>query len=116
MFELKKNLYWTGVKDWELKKFHGEEYSTHRGSSYNAYLIRDTKTVLVDTVWGPFKEIWVDRLNREVGLDKIDFIVVNHCEADHSGALPYLMSKIPRTPIYCTAQGEKIIRGHYHQD
>jgi flavorubredoxin len=116
MIELKKNLYWVGVKDWELKKFHGEELSTHRGSTYNSYLIKDAKTVLVDTVWGPFKEAYVSYLEREVGLENIDFIVVNHSETDHSGALPYLMSKIPDTPIYCTQNGEKMLKKHYHQD
>ena len=45
---------WVGKIDWELRTFHGEEYSTHRGSSYNSYLIRDEKTVLIDTVWEPF--------------------------------------------------------------
>ncbi|MFZ3171172.1 MAG: anaerobic nitric oxide reductase flavorubredoxin [Carboxydocellales bacterium] len=116
MIELKKNLYWVGVKDWELKKFHGEELSTHRGSTYNSYLIKDAKTVLVDTVWGPFKEAYVSYLEREVGLENIDFIVVNHSETDHSGALPYLMSKIPNTPIYCTQNGEKMLKKHYHLD
>ncbi|MHB1167215.1 MAG: anaerobic nitric oxide reductase flavorubredoxin [Carboxydocellales bacterium] len=116
VIELKKNLYWVGVKDWELKKFHGEELSTHRGSTYNSYLIKDAKTVLVDTVWGPFKEAYVSYLEREVGLENIDFIVVNHSETDHSGALPYLMSKIPNTPIYCTQNGEKMLKKHYHQD
>ncbi len=116
MIELKKNIYWVGVKDWELRKFHGEEYSTHRGSTYNSYLIKDQKTVLVDTVWGPFKEEYVNKLEREVGLDKIDLIVINHSESDHSGSLAYLMSKIPNTPIYCTQNGEKMIRKHFHQD
>ncbi len=46
---VKGNVYWVGKIDWELKKFHGDEYSTHRGSSYNSYLIREGKTVLVDT-------------------------------------------------------------------
>ena len=45
---------WVGKIDWELRKFHGEEYSTHKGSSYNAYLIQDEKTVLIDTVWMPY--------------------------------------------------------------
>ncbi|MBN2252471.1 MAG: anaerobic nitric oxide reductase flavorubredoxin, partial [Kosmotogaceae bacterium] len=51
---------WVGKIDWELKKFHGEDYSTHRGSSYNSYLIRDEKTALIDTVWAPFAEEFVE--------------------------------------------------------
>lgn len=55
---------WVGKIDWELRTFHGDEYSTHKGSSYNAYLIRDEKTVLIDTVWAPFAQEFVDNLKK----------------------------------------------------
>ena len=107
---------WVGKVDWELKRFHGDELSTFRGSSYNSYLIRDKKTVLIDTVWLPYGREFVKNLKQEIDLNKIDYIVMNHNECDHSGALIELMREIPDTPIYCTAKGEAIIRGHYHQD
>ncbi|WP_342757735.1 anaerobic nitric oxide reductase flavorubredoxin [Kineothrix sedimenti] len=107
---------WVGKTDWELMKFHGDEYSTHRGSSYNSYLIRDQKNVLIDTVWQPYDKEFVARLKQEIDLEKIDYIILNHSEIDHSGALPELMRELPDTPIYCTANGVKIIKGHYHQD
>ncbi len=107
---------WVGKIDWELRKFHGEEYSTHRGSSYNSYLIRDEKTVLIDTVWMPFSKEYVAKLENEIDLNSIDYIIANHAEVDHSGALPELMKKIPNTPIYCTKNGVKSLKGHYHQD
>lgn len=107
---------WVGKIDWELKYFHGNEYSTRKGSSYNSYLIRDKKTVLIDTVWQPFDKEFVSRLKNEIDLNKIDYIIANHNEIDHSGALPELMREIPDTPIYCTANGAKILKGHYHQD
>lgn len=107
---------WVGKVDWDLQKFHGQELSTHRGSSYNSYLIRDEKNVLIDTVWQPFDKEFVSRLKNEIDLKDIDYIVMNHNEIDHSGALPELMREIPDTPIYCTANGKKIIQGHYHQD
>lgn len=107
---------WVGKIDWELDTFHGDEYSTHHGSSYNAYLVRDQKTVLIDTVWKPFDEEFVNQLKKEVDLRSIDAIICNHNEIDHSGGLVELMREIPDTPIYCTANGEKILRGHYHQD
>lgn len=107
---------WVGKVDWELTTFHGDELSTHKGSSYNSYLIRDKKTVLIDTVWLPYDKEFVSKLKQEVDLKSIDYIVMNHNEIDHSGALPELMREIPGTPIYCTAKGEAIIRGHYHQD
>ncbi|MBR6904430.1 MAG: MBL fold metallo-hydrolase, partial [Bacteroidales bacterium] len=86
------------------------------GSSYNSYLVRDEKVALIDTVWQPYDREFVSRLAEEIDLHKIDYIVMNHNEIDHSGALPELMRKIPGTPIYCTAKGEAIIRGHYHED
>jgi anaerobic nitric oxide reductase flavorubredoxin len=113
---LKENIYWVGKIDWELAKFHGDEYSTHRGSSYNSYLIREEKTVLIDTVWAPFAKEFVDNLKDEIDLSEIDYIIANHAEVDHSGALPELMKEIPDTPIYCTANGVKSLKGHYHQD
>jgi len=111
-----KNITWVGKIDWELRKFHGEEYSTHRGSTYNSYLVRDEKTVLVETVWTPFAKEFVQNLQKEIALDKIDYIIANHAECDHSGALPELMRLIPDTPIYCTANAVKSLKGHYHQD
>lgn len=107
---------WVGKIDWELKKFHGDELSTMEGSSYNSYLIRDKKTVLMDTVWGPYDTEFVNRLKEEIDLKEIDYIVMNHNESDHSGTLPALMREIPNTPIYCTKKGESILRGLYHQD
>lgn len=107
---------WVGKVDWILKRFHGDEYSTHKGSSYNSYLIRDQKTVLIDTVWKPFEKEFVSNLKQEVDLKQIDYIIANHAESDHSGALPELMREIPGTPIYCTANGVKSLRGHYHQE
>ena len=115
-FNLKENITWVGKIDWELKKFHGEEYSTHKGSTYNSYLIRDEKTVLIDTVWYPFAKEFVENLKKEIDLKDIDFIVANHAEIDHSGALPELMRHIPDTPIYCTKNAVKSLKGHYHQD
>ena len=107
---------WVGKVDWELKRFHGDELSTSRGSSYNAYLVRDEKVALIDTVWKPYDKEFVSRLKQEIDLKQIDYIVMNHNEIDHSGALPELMREILGTPIYCTKKGEAIIRGHYHED
>ena len=107
---------WVGKVDWELTHFHGDELSTFRGSSYNSYLVRDQKVALIDTVWQPYDKEFVSRLKQEIDLQKIDYIVMNHNEIDHSGALPELMREIPDVPIYCTKKGEAIIRGHYHQD
>ncbi len=116
MFKISDTVSWVGKIDWELNRFHGDEYSTHKGSSYNSYLIRDEKTVLIDTVWAPFSNEFVTNLKKEVDLNKIDYIIMNHSEIDHSGALAELMRDIPNTPIYCTKNGAKIIKGHHHKD
>lgn len=115
-FKLTNSVTWVGKIHWELQKFHGEEYSTFKGSSYNSFLIRDEKTVLVDTVYGPFGDEFVSKLEREIDLSEIDYIVMNHCEVDHSGGLPELMRRIPNVPIYCSAQAVKILKGYYHAD
>lgn len=115
-FKINHKVTWVGKIDWELRTFHGEEYSTHKGSSYNSYLVRDEKNVLIDTVWQPFAKEFITNLKKEIDLDKIDYIIANHSEIDHSGALPELMKEIPNTPIYCTKTGAKLLKAHYHQD
>ena len=115
-FKVKNNVYWVGKTDWEIRKFHGNEYSTHRGTTYNSYLIKEEKIALIDTVWKPFSKEFVKNLAKEIDLNKIDYVITNHAEIDHSGALPELMEKIPDKPIYCTANGVKSIKGHYHKD
>ncbi|MBQ7249590.1 MAG: anaerobic nitric oxide reductase flavorubredoxin [Deltaproteobacteria bacterium] len=114
--KVKNNVSMLAKIDWELRHFHGEELSTHKGSSYNAFLIQEEKTVLIDTVWKPFAKEFVDALSRKVDLSKIDFIVANHSEVDHSGSFPELMRHIPDTPIYCTASCERFMRAQYHQN
>ncbi len=113
---VKNNIHWVGKIDWELRQFHGNEYSTHRGSTYNSYLITEEKNVLIDTVWLPFGKEFVKNLAKEIDLNSIDYIIANHAEIDHSGGLPELMKHIPDTPIYCTANGVKSLKGHYHKD
>jgi anaerobic nitric oxide reductase flavorubredoxin len=114
--EVKNNVSWVGKIDWELRKFHGNEYSTHKGSTYNSYLIREKKNVLIDTVWKPFAEEFVDNLEREIPLDKIDFVVANHGEVDHSGSLSELIRRIPGVPVYCTENAVKSLKGQFHGD
>lgn len=112
--QIKNNVDWIGKIDWELESFHGADYSINHGSSQNAYLIREEKTVLIDTVWAPHSTEFVDNLAKEIDLNDIDFIVANHGEVDHSGSLPALLEKIPGTPVYCTANGVKSLVGQYH--
>lgn len=110
---VKGNVSWVGYIDWELESFHGDDYSIMNGSSQNAYLIEEEKTVLIDTIWTPHRFDFVENLRKEIDLKKIDFIVANYGECDHSGSLTALMEEIPDTPIYCTANAVKSIEGQY---
>lgn len=110
---IKNNVSWVGYIDWELQKFHGEDYTIASGSSQNAYLVEEEKTVLIDTVWAPHRFEFVENLKKEIDLKKIDYIIANHGEVDHSGALTTLMEEIPDTPIYCTANAVKSLEGQY---
>lgn len=114
--KISDKIYWIGKTDWELKKFHGDEFTTRKGSSYNSYLIKDEKTVLIDTVWLPYDREFVKNLKKEIDLKKIDYIIIQHGEVDHSGALTELMKEIPDTPIYCTNNAVKSLKGQYHEE
>ena len=111
---VKNNIYWVGQRDWEVQDFHGTEYKMTKGTSYNSYLIREEKTVLIDTVDHRFSYQFIQNLEMEINLSDIDFIIVNHAEEDHSGALSALMEKIPGTPIYCTKAAIDSIVGYHH--
>lgn len=115
-FKINDSVTWVGKIDWELRKFHGEELSTFRGSSYNSYLVRDEKIALIDTVWSPFDKEFIAKLSGEIDLNQIDYVISNHAEMDHSGSLPALMEIIPDKPIYCTQNGVRSLKGHYHKD
>jgi len=114
--ELKSGVYWVGYVDWNIKQFHGHEYSTHRGSTYNAYLIVDEKIALVDTVWGPYSQALIDHINEIIDIKKIDYVIANHAETDHSGGLPAVMKHIPNATVVVSEKGRESIPKHYHED
>lgn len=111
---VKNNIHWVGQRDWEVRDFHGTEYKTHKGTSYNSYLIREGKNVLIDTVDHKFSREFVQNLAAQIDLATIDYVVINHAEEDHAGALTELMARIPGTPIYCTHNAIDSITGHHH--
>ena len=116
VFEIKKDVFWVGVKDWALNFFHGHELSTHRGSTYNAYLVRDKKIAVVDTVWDPFTEKYLDNVKSLVDPSRIDYVVANHAETDHSGALGALMELAPQAEVIVSPRGMDSIPGHFHKE
>ena len=112
--EIKKNIFWVGAIDWNLRNFHGHTYSINRGTTYNAYLILDEKITLVDTVYGPFAQEMIERIGEIVDPGKIDYIVVNHVETDHSGALPEILKLCPKAKLLGTAKCKEGLEKHYY--
>ena len=114
--KLTEGVYWVGAVDWNLRYFHGPAYSTHRGTTYNAYLIIDEQITLVDTVYRPFADELLRHIREIVDPAQIDNIIINHVETDHSGSLPVIMGLAPKARIYCTQRGKEGLEKHYFGD
>ncbi|NHM28591.1 FprA family A-type flavoprotein [Desulfofundulus sp. TPOSR] len=112
--EIKTKIYWVGGIDWDLRYFHG--YLTPRGTTYNAYLIVDEKIVLVDTVKHYLFDEMLSRIKKVVDPAKIDYLVVNHVEMDHSGSVPKIMDLAPVAKIITSPQGKKGLERHYKRN
>lgn len=116
MKKLKDNVHWVGARDWEVKQFHGNEYSTHRGTSYNAYLVMGEKNVLIDTVAENATPVLLKRIQDHVKLCDIDYVIINHAEPDHAGSLETIMSKCKNAQIIASKKGVESITETFHQD
>ena len=110
--EISKGVYDVGVIDWNIRDFHG--YSTDLGTTYNAFLIVDDKIALVDTVREGFAGQLLENISRIVDPKKIDFVISNHTEMDHSGGIARVMHRIGEDkPIYCSKMGQKNLPKHF---
>ena len=114
--EILKNIFWVGVVDWNRRYFHGFTYSTHRGTTYNSYLIVDEKTALIDTVYGSFAGEMIEKIKEVIDPSTIDYVVANHVETDHSGALSELLKVAPHATVVGTAQCQRGLQKHYFGD
>ncbi|MDP8207664.1 MAG: FprA family A-type flavoprotein [Candidatus Electryonea clarkiae] len=112
--QISDNVFWVGAIDWELANFHG--YATERGSTYNAYLVLADKITLIDTVKKPFVREMMGRINSVVHPSRIDYIVSNHSEMDHTGALPEVLDIIQPERIFASGKGVETINAHFHND
>jgi flavorubredoxin len=112
-FEIAKNIHWLGAIDWNIRDFHG--YSTYQGTTYNAFLIKDEKVALIDTVKKDFFSEWMDQIRLLIDPKKIDYVISNHTELDHSGSLDWLMHVIgSEKPVYCSKLGAQNLGRHFH--
>jgi anaerobic nitric oxide reductase flavorubredoxin len=112
--ELKEGVFWVGAIDWNIREFHG--YTTNRGTTYNAYLVKGKKIALIDTVKAPFFPEMISRIKSIQDPEKIDYLVVNHLEMDHSGAVPLFKELAPKAQIVATEQGSKGLARHFRYD
>lgn len=108
---LADNIYWVGAVDWNLRDFH--DFYTRRGSTYNAYLIRDDKTALIDTVKHTFSDTLLRNIREITDPEKIDYIIVNHVEMDHSSSLPIIAKEAKNAVIVASERGKDAIIEHY---
>ena len=112
--EVAKGIYWVGAIDWNIRDFHG--YSTKEGTTYNAFLIVDEKITLVDAVKREFADELIERVSQIVDPKKIDYVISNHTEMDHSGGLARVMHRIGEDkPVYCSKAGHKNLTKHFQQ-
>jgi len=112
--KVSERVYWVGAIDWAVRDFHG--YSTDRGTTYNAYLIMGEKTILVDTVKAPFKDEMLSRIASAIDPQRIDYLISNHSEMDHSGCLPEVIEKVKPEKVFASAMGVKALADHFHLD
>ena len=113
--KIAEDIYWVGVVDWNIRDFHG--YSTYLGTTYNAYLILDDKVTLIDTVKSNFTDELLSSISRIIDPKRIDIVISNHTEMDHSGGLLRVMHRIgEEKPIYCSKMGYKHLPMHFRKD
>lgn len=109
--QLAENIDWVGYVDWTVRDFHG--YVTDRGSTYNAYLVRDEKTALIDTVKAPYAEYLIENIAHLTELDQVDYLVCNHAEPDHTGAMPAVIQALPNVTVVCDKKCQAALAQHY---
>jgi flavorubredoxin len=108
---LSDHVYWVGAVDWSIRDFHG--YSTNRGTTYNAFLILAEKVALIDTVKHHFMDEMISRIASVVDPQKIDYIISNHGELDHSGCLPEVIDAVKPEKVLASAKGIKCLERHF---
>ena len=113
--EIVKDVFNVGYIDWEVRNFHG--YSTHKGSSYNAYIVKSgNKTILIDTVKRPYFNYFLKNIKAVCDPKEINYFIMNHVEPDHSGSFPLIVPHLPNAEIIASVKGVEILEQHYHEE
>ncbi len=112
--KLCEGINWVGYVDWNVRDFHG--YQTDRGSTYNAYLVEDEETAVIDSVKGPYAGELLKNISARVALDSVKYVVCNHAEPDHSGGLPHVMAACTNAELVCNEKCRAALGRHYDTD
>ena len=105
------NVWWVGARDWSVRNFHG--YETNRGSSYNAFLVIDEKVTVIDAVKAPFVPEMLARIASVIDPCKVDYVISNHSEPDHSGGLPEIIAATEPEKVFASVAGTKTLDAYY---
>ena len=111
--EINENIFYVGVND-RTKSLFENLWPLPKGVSYNSYVIRDEKIALIDTVDICYTDIFLSKLDVVLGDKSIDYLVINHMEPDHSGALSILLNKYPNIQIVGNARTVDMLKGYYN--
>ena len=96
--EISKDIKWIGASDNDLKLFEGQ-YMLENGMSYNSYLIKDEKNVILDTIDEKVTNIWIEKLEKELNGEKPDYLIISHMEPDHAYNIGLLAKKYPEMKL-----------------
>ncbi len=117
VIKIRDNIYAVGARDPQVRIFHG--YATPFGATYNAYLVHDDssdKWILIDNVKAAFTDEFIANIEEIIPVERIDYVIQNHIEPDHSGSCPAVFGRIPNAPVYCTAGAQRGLKAYYKQD
>ena len=110
--QISQNVWWVGARDWSVRNFHG--YETNRGSTYNAFLVIDEKVTVIDAVKAPFMPEMMSRIASVIDPSKVDYVISNHSEPDHSGGLPALIDAVKPEKVFASMAGTKTLAAYYN--
>ena len=108
--KIKDGIHWVGVLHPDLRTFD-IELTTERGTTYNSYLIKGEKVAVIDTVRVRFKDEFLSKIEALVDPKTLDYVIVNHCEPDHSGSLRALLEAVPNAKVVCTKPAKRFLKG-----
>jgi len=109
--ELTRNIDWVGYIDWDVRDFHS--FDVPHGATYNSYLVRDSKTAVIDAVKAPYVAALLQNIAKKTDFAKVEYVVCNHAEPDHAGGLPDLLDALPNATLLCNAKCRDALSAYF---